>query len=158
MKRHVSELAKGFFAGLCLCGLLAGAFFAYRAATIPIPYRDVFITEQKRNGEWLYVTATFIKTGCEFVKLNAIGHELGETFLLPWADREAGDGDRIRGLHTLRINIETLADLDAIELRTRHDCPGVGDVDRTFAWLDPDETITPDNPQAGHRGHLAPVH
>ena len=157
MKRHVSDVVKGFFGGLFVCAMLAAAFVTYRAATVPIPYRDVFITEQWRVGDWLHVTAKFIKTECTFMKLNAIGHELGETFPLVWNDREAPEGDRLRGLQTLRINIEDYLQPDTIEIRTRHDCAGV-EVDRTFAWLDPNETITPDKPVSAHRGHLAPAH
>lgn len=156
MKQHVSDVMKGFFGGLCLCALVGAALLAYRASTIPIPYRDVFIVEQYRDGEWLNITATFIKTECVFVKLSAIGHEFGETFPLPWSDREAEEGDRLRGWQTLRVKIGLRPMLDVAELRTRHNCDGEA-VDRTFAWIDPDETITHDSPRAGHRGHLAPV-
>lgn len=156
MRKNLSHIAIGAGGGVLFCTFIAVAYIVWRAALLPVPYKDVFIREQWREGAWLHLTATFIKTECEFRKLSAIGHDFGETVSLPWIDRETPGGDRLLGVQTLRINIGRVSQVDRIELRTRHDCGG-DIVDRTFAWLDPDETIRPDKPRAAMGGHINPV-
>lgn len=156
MKHGLKDMALGAGVASFVSSVLFALYFVYLALVTPVPYRDVFIREQWMEGEWLHVTATFIKTDCTFQRLSAVGYGLGVTYNLPWADREPAEGDRLLGLQTLRINVGGSAGLDAVELRTRHDCDGET-VDSTFAWLDPSEVITRDNPRAANRGHLSPV-
>lgn len=156
MISNLRGMGAGFLGGLVLGVFPLVGWMLWVAASTPVPYRDVHIIEQWRDGEWLHVTATFIKTECEFRKLVVLGHELGESRVLPWEDREEPAGDRLRGLQTLRINIGDAFDMDRVEIRTRHDCGGSA-VDKTFAWLDPREEIRPPDTRAGHGGHLGPV-
>lgn len=157
MKRAIGHLSIGIISGLGLAGAAFALWALIWAATVPVPYRDVHIIEQWRDGDWLHVTATFIKTDCVFQKLEARGVTLSGTVPLEWRDREAPQGDRLVGLQTLRIDISTVYDLDAVQIWTRHDCAGVP-VDRLFATIDPNETIIPPETRAGHGGHLEPAH
>lgn len=158
MSQHIKGITAGFLGAFLATIILVAGFYTGRYFLTPIPYRDVFIVEQWPEGDgWLHVTATFIKTDCEFNKLAAIGHNFGETFALSWRDREVPAGDRLRGVQALRINIADYSTVDSIELRTRHICDG-RPVDRTFAWLDPREVIMPDDPpKAGQGGPIPPT-
>ena len=131
----------GFIIGMTVAGVMMACFALYKAWAYPIPYRDVRVVEQWVDDGWLHITATFIKSDCEFVSLVPVGHGLGVTHVLNWRDREVPQGDRLRGKTTLRIDMAPLDGLDYIDVRTRHDCDGET-VDKVFARLDPSETIS----------------
>lgn len=141
MKRAVGQTFFGFLCGMTIAGVLMACLALYRAYSQPIPYRDVEIVEQWIEDGWLNITATFIKTDCKFVKLVPVGFGLGVTYVLDWRDRVGLQGDRLRGMTTLRIAMSPLDRIDYIDLRTRHDCGG-RTVDKVFARLDPAQTIT----------------
>jgi hypothetical protein len=164
------ERGKSSLIGLIVGMLIMAPFVFWERLTQPIPYKDVHIIEQWRDGDWLHVTATFIKTDCKFRMLVVNGQSLGiPSAPLPFIDRDVDQGDRIKGKETLRINVGGAFEFDRIFIRTRHFCAGHGDeiddktqetglhVDRVFAEIDPNETIIPPDTKPGTGGRMKPV-
>lgn len=159
----------GFTVGV----VITAPFVMWDKLMEPIPYRDVHIVEQWREGDYLHITATFIKTDCTFKHLVAEGFWLGLPRRLPVTDRDVPRGDRLKGVHALRINIGDVERTDEIELRTRHECYArdwlgrkvVGEfgfvtksADRIFARIDPKREVRPPETISAHGGVLKPVH
>ena len=158
VKNAVRDQAKASFVGFGVGVLLMLAFILFDRLNNPIPYRDVHIIEQWRDGDWLHLTATFIKTDCQFRQLVINGVSLGvPSGPLPFHDRYKEQGDRIKGKESLRINIGGAFEFDKVIIRTRHYCEGSGNVDKVFAEIDPDIEIKPPVTVSGHGGHLGPA-
>ena len=156
MKRGLKDMGFGASVAFILSGVLFAAYSLFLALSVPVPYKDVFIREQRMVDDSLWVTATFIKTDCVRDRVNIIGYDLGETLPLPWETRDPPQDDALLGFQTRRFVIGNVVGLDQVQIRVRHKC-GDQVVDSTFAALDPREVITPDNPQPARGGHLSPV-
>lgn len=103
------------------------------------PYTDVELIEFRVFDEHVDLIASFEKNDdCEYVRLSVFGNTFNQGWvLLPWRDLDTPQGDRLAGLHTLRLRVDTsgLKDkIDVIEVRTRHLCGGAK-VDRIFITI-----------------------
>lgn len=77
------------------------------------------------NGKSIVIKASFIKTDCEFRRLEVFGNYADEWFIIPWSNTLDVDaeGDRIKGEATLRITAQPYdKDYDQVQIRTRHMC------------------------------------
>ena len=127
-----------------LWGLLLGAFFtiatqvAFWALSAPSPYKGVVVESVERTEDGYIVSANFIKTQCEFRRLEVFGVNTGVPIYLKWKALDgspATDYDRSIGKqHMVILAITADRDYDTIEIRTRHDCNGEL-VDKVFATI-----------------------
>ena len=127
-----------------LWGLLLGTFFtiatqvAFWALSAPSPYKDVVVESVERTEDGYIVSANFIKTQCEFRRLEVFGVNTGVPIYLKWKALDgspATDYDRSIGKqHMVILAITADRDYDTIEIRTRHDCNGEL-VDKVFATI-----------------------
>tara|TARA_R100001086_G_scaffold134472_1_gene69949 strand:- start:1692 stop:2093 length:402 start_codon:yes stop_codon:yes gene_type:complete len=116
-------------------GLLFGLWYLQE----PSPYRDVDVLRIEREGPKVHLIANFLKTDCEFIRLNVVGIANGVATDLPWKPSDGGskEVDRTDGLQTLNISfLAPKKDYDRFEVRTTHKCDGTR-VSRTFLAVDP---------------------
>lgn len=107
------------------------------------PYTKVEVLSVKPVDNAVIVTANFRKNECVFQRLEVFGQDLGQTYVLQWANVVIGDGedrgpryDRVAGDQTLRLKVYTGGkNYDTLEIRTRHLC-GDKTVDKVFAVID----------------------
>jgi len=128
--------------GVAIALLLALNAAAWFAPTLfePVPYKDVELVSLTQNSGSINVVANFVKVGCTFDRLVAVGFAGGESDILKWKD---GDNlpenyDREAGLQTINIEVRTQGIYyDWIEIRTRHYCNSRHDpIDLVFLRLD----------------------
>lgn len=104
----------------------------------PSPYKDVVIESVERTDDGYIVSANFIKTQCEFKRLEVFGLNTGVPIYLKWKALDgspATNYDRSIGKQNMVILAITVdRDYDALEVRTRHDCNGKL-VDKVFATI-----------------------
>lgn len=125
-------------------GLLLGTFFtiatqvAFWVLSSPSPYKDVVVDSVERTDDGYIVSANFIKTECEFKRLEVFGVNTGVPIYLKWRALDgspATDYDRSIGKQYLVILAITAdEDYDTLEIRTRHNCNGEL-VDKVFATI-----------------------
>ncbi len=117
--------------------LVVVPYFSRIGAFEPIPYR-VTKTEWRVVDDHLIAKVTFWKDQCVFQKLIARGIYFDEVDprLLPVVSLDDEQGDRMKGLETVRLKIGPIKnDYESIEIRTRHLC-GDKFVDRIFLRAD----------------------
>ena len=104
----------------------------------PSPYKDVVVESVERTEDGYVVSANFIKTQCEFKRLEVFGLNTGVPIYLKWKALDgspATDYDRSIGKqHMVILAITADIDYDTLEIRTRHDCNGEL-VDNIFATI-----------------------
>lgn len=125
-------------------GLLLGTFFtivtqvAFWALSAPSPYKNVVVESVERTDDGYIVSASFIKTQCEFKRLEVFGLNTGVPIYLKWKALDgspATDYDRSIGKqHMVILAITADGDYDTLEIRTRHNCNGEL-VDKVFATI-----------------------
>lgn len=127
-----------------LWGLLIGTFLTiatqvgFWAMSDPSPYKDVVVESVERIDDGYIVSANFIKSQCEFKRLEVFGINTGVPIYLKWKALDGSpstDYDRSIGKqYMIILAISAEKDYDVLEIRTRHDCEGVS-VDKVFATI-----------------------
>ena len=107
---------------------------AYTSFFSRVPYNNVTLDRIHEFNGNTYITASFMKTSCQFKDLRVLAYIFGRWKVLPWTDVDVPLGDRIAGKHTLEIYYPS-GPYDFVEVRTRHDCDGVT-VDKLFLEID----------------------
>jgi hypothetical protein len=112
----------------------ATVMVAYSSLFDRVPYKNVTLDGLREYDGNTYVTASFVKTSCQFKDLRVLAYTFGRWKPLPWTDSHTPLGDRIAGRHTLEIYYPS-GPYDFVEIRTRHDCDGIS-VDKLFLEID----------------------
>ena len=110
-----------FFLGTIISFLLLGIpYLAKEGYFKPVPYR-VTAVEHSRVGDKTNIKINFIKDGCEWDRMAAIGRYFDEVFFLEFD--VAAEGDRLEGDYTINVLVDDSdKPYSSLELRTRHLC------------------------------------
>lgn len=119
--------AKDAFFGAFLSMLVLAPALVYYGNLPYTPYRAVEISEVKRVGNKVHISADFVKNGeCIFSTLAVFVGTLGQWTPIAWEDTVdiKGPEDRLIGRQTLSITADLPwgASYSELEVRTRHYC------------------------------------